>query len=65
MLFLHYFYFHCSKLLFNGFLVRVRGYGRNQVGRTVHWVLWHTGAITHEFLGVQPKIQSHMQPVSR
>ena len=38
------------------FLVRVRKYSRKQVNRTVLWVLWRTGAITHEFLGVQPKI---------
>ena len=35
----------------------VRKYSRKQVSRT--------GAITHEFLGAQPKIQSHMRPVSR
>ena len=38
------------------FLVRVRKYSPKQVNRTVLWVLWRTGAITHEFLGVQPKI---------
>ena len=32
---------------------------------TVLRVLWRTGVITHEFLGAQPKIQSHMRPVSR
>ena len=31
-------------------------YSRKQVSRT--------GAITHEFLGAQPKIQLHMRPVS-
>ena len=39
------------------FLVRVRKYSRKQVSCTVLWVLWCTGAITHEFLGAQPKIQ--------
>ena len=28
------------------------------------WVLWHTGAITQEFLGAQAKIQSHDQLVT-
>ena len=28
------------------------------------WVLRRTGAITHEFLGAQPKIQSHMLTLS-
>ena len=46
------------------YLVRVRKYSRKQVSHTVLWVLWCTGAITHEFLGAQPKIQSHMRPVS-
>ena len=59
-----YVYFHCLKLLFNVFLVCVRKYGQKQVSRTVLWVLWRTGAITHEFLGTQPEIQSHMRPVS-
>ena len=54
----------CLKLLFNVFLVRARKYGGKQVSRTVLWVLWCTSAITYEFLGAQPKIQSHMQPVS-
>ena len=33
------------------YLVRVHKYSRKQVCRTVLWVLWGTGAITHEFLG--------------
>ena len=47
------------------YLVRVRKYSWKQVSRTVLLVLWRTGAITHEFLSAQPKIQSHMRPVSR
>ena len=39
------------------FLVQVHKYSRKQVSHTVLWVLWHTGAITHKFLGAQPKIQ--------
>ena len=62
---LHYFYFHHLKLLFDVLLVLVRKYGQKQVSRTVLWVLQCTGAITHEFSGAQPKIQSHMRPVSR
>ena len=62
---LHYFYFHHLKLLFDVLLVLVRKYGRKQVSRTVLWVLQCTGVITHEFSGAQPKIQSHMRPVSR
>ena len=65
VLFLHYFYFHCLKLLFNVCLVWLRRYRRTQVSRTVPCVLMHTGAIRHEFLGEQPKIQSLMRPVSR
>ena len=59
-------FFHCLKLLFNVLLVQLRKYGHagKQVSRTVLWVLWHTGAITHDFLGAQSKIQSHMRPVS-
>ena len=64
MLFIHYFYFHCLKLLLNVFLVRVRKYDRKQVIRNVLWVLLRTGAITHDVLGAQPKIQSHMRPVN-
>ena len=33
------------------YLVRVRKYSQKQVSHTVLWVLWRTGAITHEFLG--------------
>ena len=40
-------------------------YSRKSVSRSVLWVLRRTGAITHKFLGAQPKIQSHMRPVSR
>ena len=64
VLFIHNFYFHCLKVLFNVCLVRLRKYGWTQVSHTVLWVLMCTGAITHEFLGAQPKIQSHMRPVS-
>jgi len=55
----------CLKLLFNVFLVWACKYGQKQVSRTVLWVLWCTSATIHEFLGAQPKIQLHMQPVSR
>ena len=54
---------HLEKRLIKhtpSYLVRVRKYSRKQVSRTELWVLWRTGAITHEFLGAQPKIQSHM-----
>ena len=46
------------------YLVRVPKYSQKQVSRTVLWVLWCTGAITHDILDTQPKIQSHMRPVS-
>ena len=70
MVFLHYFYFHCLELLFNVLLVSVREYGqvRKQGSKSVAlcaWVLWRTGAITHDFYGAQPKVQSHMRPVRR
>ena len=54
----------CLKLLFNVLIVQACKYGRKQVSRTVLWVLWCTSAITHEFLGAQPKIQLHIRPVS-
>ena len=67
------FYFHCLKLLFNVLPVpvrKVRKYGqvRKQGSNSVAlcaWVLRRTGAITHDFSGAQPKIQSPMRPVSR
>ena len=44
----------------NVLLVQVHKYGLKQVSCTVLWVLWCTGAITHGFFGVQPKIRSHI-----
>ena len=49
----------------NVLLVQVHKYGLKQVSSTVLWVLWCTGAITDDFFGAQPKIQSHMWPASR
>ena len=45
-----------DQLNIHRLLVRVRKYSRKQVSHTVLWVLQRTGAITHEFLGAQPKI---------
>ena len=65
MVFLHsYFYFHCLKLLFNVSLVRVHKYGqvRKQGSKSVAFCFgfYSTRVVSHDFLGVQPNIQSGM-----
>ena len=64
MVFLHYFYFHCLKLLFNVLLVPVRKYGqvRKQGSKSVAlcaWVLWRTSAFTHDFYGAVSSVHSN------